>query len=331
LIAALIVATVQGATPAGADKQLEHVTGTVGFQAGPTAPLHRVLGHETVADDQYAVTRAASAAELVLPDSSIVALGANTLARVGAFDTGVAGPGATITIAGGTVRFDIKRPVGGTANYRFVTTTTQIAVRGTVGLISLLNGTTTVACLVCASDSVSITAGGRTFALLNGEVATIDQNGSVTNSNTTPAVLAPFQAALVSTVAAPGVAADTISVGAGAGAASGAGSTAASAAAFVGAAGAAAAGILSSQHQGATTSSAPATPAPTPTPTPAPTPTPTPKPTPTPTPIATPTPTATPAPTAKPVPTPTANANVEIESRAQHPMGGAPAAGGRPR
>jgi hypothetical protein len=290
----VLLATARGANPADADKQLTRVTGTVGFAAAPAAPLHQVFGHETIANDQYAVTRKASAAEIILPDSSIVSLGQNTLVQVGAFDSSVAGPGATIEIQGGSLRFDVRRPQGGVANYLFRTNTSQIAVRGTVGLISLLNGTTTVACLVCQADSVTIVAAGRTIALTNGQFVTIDGNGVVTVSDLTSALLQMFQAEYVSTAAEGGIAADTIEVG---------GDRKAAVVPFVAAGVAAAAGIAILDGSGSINGNPTA--APTLAPTAAPTGVPT----------TTPTSTPTTTPTIGPTATPTANANVGIEAK----------------
>jgi hypothetical protein len=103
----------------------------------------------------YALTHVRLAALITMPDSSIVAIGEKTRVRVGAFNQTADGPGSTITVEQGTLRFDIRCPAGGTANYHFTTNTSQITVRGTVGLLSALGGNTTVA--------------GRLFAPLDAE------------------------------------------------------------------------------------------------------------------------------------------------------------------
>jgi hypothetical protein len=104
-----------------------------------------------------------------MPDSALVSLGENTNVQVGAFDNAAAGPGSTITLTGGSLRFDIRRPQGGVANHRFVTTTSAVGVRGTVGLMSFVNGVTTVGCVACAADSVTVTVGSKTVALATGQ------------------------------------------------------------------------------------------------------------------------------------------------------------------
>ena len=145
---------------AAGEKQLRRVRGTIGYQTAAMAGFAPVFGRMDLPDDAFAITQARSSAELVMPDSSIVALGENTHVQVGAFDNAADGPGATLIVNGGTLRFDVRRPVGGHANYRFVTATSQIAVRGTIGLLSFVGGNTSVAvCVVCAADSVSATVG----------------------------------------------------------------------------------------------------------------------------------------------------------------------------
>src|SRR5258708_26396667 len=130
----------------------------MGWQtATDSTDLKPVLGKFGLPDDNFAVTRGQSAAVLALPDSSLVSLGQNTNVQVGAFDNTAAGPGSTITLKGGSLRFDIRRPQGGVANYRFVTTTSAVGVRGTLGLLSFVNGVTTGRCLARAAGSVTVT------------------------------------------------------------------------------------------------------------------------------------------------------------------------------
>jgi hypothetical protein len=200
------------AQPADDDKQLGRLKGVVGFATAPDAALHQVFGKELIPDDDYAITQGNSAAILALPDSSIVAIGENTRVRVGAFNQTASGPGSTITVERGTLRFDIHRPAGGTANYIFTTNTSQIAVRGTVGLLSVLAGNTTVACLVCAADSVTVTVGTQTIALATGQLLTVSALGAVVTGTVTTTALAGFSGASVSTAAATGPAAATAGV-----------------------------------------------------------------------------------------------------------------------
>jgi len=282
------------------NKRLDRVKGVVGFAVAADGPLHQVFGHELLPDDAFAITQDRSAATLVLPDSSIVGIGEKTRVRVGAFSQTANGPGSTILVENGTLRFDIRRPAGGTANYHFATTTSQIAVRGTVGLISFLGGNTTVACLVCAADSVTVTVGTQTLTLLTGQVITVSALGAVVTGTVTSTVLGTFSGAQVSTVAASGSGAATAGV---AGAAGAVGGGAAAGAAIGAAATAAVAGVAVSSLSSKAT------------PTPAPTQAPTPTPTPTPVPTAAPTVAPTVAPTATPTPSPTPNTNVQVQGK----------------
>jgi hypothetical protein len=241
-VAAIVLAALPVLTDAASNKELRHLKGTVGYQPSTDAPLSPVVGSYVLPDDAYAVTQAKSAALLTLPDSSIVSFGENTRVQVGAFNETAAGPGSTITVEGGALRFDIKRPTGGAANYHFVTPTSQIGVRGTIGLLSLLNGQTTVACLSCAADSITVLVSGQTFALASGQAITVTATGAVTTSAVTSATLSGFSSAGVSTSATSGVAGATAGVG---GAAAGV-APAAAAAAGAAAAGAAAGAVSAS-------------------------------------------------------------------------------------
>jgi hypothetical protein len=247
---ALVGSTIGPARSADSDKRLDRVKGVVGFAVAADAPLHQIFGRELLPDDDYAITRDKSAALLALPDSSIVAIGEKTRVRVGAFTQGTAGPGSTIVVEEGSLRFDIRRPAGGTANYHFATTTSQIAVRGTVGLISFLGGNTTVACLVCAADSVTVTVGAQTIALAAGQVLTVSALGAVVTGAVSSTVLGGFSAAQVSTVAATGPGAATAGIAGAASGAAGAAGGIAAGTAIGAAAGAAVAGVAISAIAG---------------------------------------------------------------------------------
>ena len=203
LTAGLVLAAIPHLTrAAGESKQLQHVRGTIGYQTADTgADFKPVFGKFDLPDDDFAATRAQSAAVIAMPDSSLISLGENTTVRASAFDNTATGPGSTITVNGGSLRFDIKRPQGGVANYRFVTNTSAVGVRGTVGVISFANNITTVGCLSCAADSVTITTSTGQFSLLTGQFATISATGVVTTGALTTTVLGTFSAAGVPTTA----------------------------------------------------------------------------------------------------------------------------------
>ena len=190
LAATLVIAAVPHPTrAAGNSMQLQHVRGTIGYQAATDGTDFKpVFGKLDLPGEDFAVTRAQSAGVIAMPDSSLVSLGENTNVKVAAFENAAAGPGSTITVNGGALRFDIKRPQGGVANYRFVTTTSAVGVRGTVGLLSFVNGITTVGCLACAADSVTVTAGGQTVALATGQFITVSAAGVITTGALTTVV-----------------------------------------------------------------------------------------------------------------------------------------------
>jgi hypothetical protein len=183
VLAACLVASIlpHVTQAAGGSKQLQRVKGTVGYASDPDASdFKTVFAKFDLPDDDFAVTHAQSAAVLALPDSSLISLGENTNVKVSAFDSASASPGATITVNNGSLRFDIRRPEGGHANYHFQTATSQVAVRGTVGLLSFINGVTTVGCVACAADSVAVTIGTNTVTLVTGQFITISALGAVT-------------------------------------------------------------------------------------------------------------------------------------------------------
>src|SRR5580658_7944050 len=188
-------------------KQLQRLSGTVGWATQKDASdFTQVFGKFELLDADYAVTRAKSTAQIAMPDSSLIELGENSSVLVSAFDNTTASPGATITLNDGSrLRFDIKRPEGGAASYRFVTATSQVAVRGTVGLLAFVNGVTTVGCVACAADSVVVQVGTQTFALATGQFLTVSALGAVT-TGALSAVTGAFAGAGVSTGAATGAA-----------------------------------------------------------------------------------------------------------------------------
>lgn len=191
LAGGLILAAVPHRIGAADSKQLQRVRGTIGYQTAEAGTdFKAVVGKLDLPDDDFAVTRAQSAAVVALPDSSLVSLGENTNVQVGAFNTTTAGPGSTIKVLNGSLRFDIRRPQGGVANYRFTTSTSTVGVRGTVGLLSFVNGVTTVGCVACAADSVTVTVGTQTVALATGQILVVSATGIITTGALTAATAA---------------------------------------------------------------------------------------------------------------------------------------------
>jgi hypothetical protein len=140
---------VAGAAPG--DKELAPVRGTVGYEPTVNAPFNRIFGRAVVPDDAVAVTQDASLGTLTLPDSSQVALGERTRVQVGAFNSAAAGPGSTLTIYHGAMRFAIG--------------TTAYLITGDDG--------TQLICVDCAPGDVTITIGQRIVQLVSGYTITI--------------------------------------------------------------------------------------------------------------------------------------------------------------
>jgi len=186
LAAAAVVVAVLPARAAG-ESELRAVRGTTGYEMNADAPFTRVFGHIVLSDDAIAITRPASNALLVLPDSSEVALGANADVRVGAFRDATADTPTTLTLRSGALRFDVRHPAGGRSNYRFETTTSQIAVRGTIGLYATGPNGDVVSCLACTPGDVVVTVGAQTYTLVTGQTLTISLAGLVTMAATTAA------------------------------------------------------------------------------------------------------------------------------------------------
>jgi hypothetical protein len=177
---------------AATDKELRAVRGTSGYRVADAAPFTRVFGHILLADEAIAETQAAANALVVLPDSSEVALAPSTSVRVGAFNDAASPTPTTITLENGALRFDVRHPAGGRANYRFATATSQIAVRGTIGLYASGPNGDVVSCLACANGDVVVTVGTHTFALTSGESLFISLSGVVTAAGGAAAVSQAF-------------------------------------------------------------------------------------------------------------------------------------------
>jgi hypothetical protein len=115
------------------EKTLVRVSGDVGYQTGPNTPFIAITGQQAIPDNAYVVTRPNGVADIVMPDSSVIRIAQAATVQVGAFHDPGAGENQ-ITIYNGSFRFKVTHPAGGVSNYRFVTPTSQIAVRGTEGL-----------------------------------------------------------------------------------------------------------------------------------------------------------------------------------------------------
>ncbi len=248
---------------AAQDTDLRAVRGQVGYQQTKDAPFTRVFGSYVIGDDQIAVTRVSSNALLRLADSSEVALGALTTIQVGAITQAAATAPTSMTLVAGAIRFAVKHAAGRASNYLFQTVSSQLAVRGTIGLYATGPNGDVVSCLDCAPGDVTVTAGGNSFPLLTGQTAFISIAGIVTIAATTTAVASSFSAGgLTTTADAPSPFVPGIESAARAGVTS-----ATTTAAAAGAIGAAAIGTAISEGNAKAPTTSNPTPAPTPTPT----------------------------------------------------------------
>ncbi len=170
---ALIALAVCTPLRAAADKQLARVNGTVQYQSGSDPAYHAVLGKIDLGDEALAVTLAQSRAQVVLPDSSTIDVGAKTRVRLGAFNAADTSNPNVVVLELGVLHFNIRHPAGGRANYRFVTPTSQIGVRGTEGYVVTGPSGTDFYCVDCSAGDVTVTVGAHSYALATGQQAII--------------------------------------------------------------------------------------------------------------------------------------------------------------
>ena len=140
---ALMLAILPLAVRADDDKVLTNMKGAVSYERDGTPHTLVPKVKQLLTDDDVAVTQTDSRAQVTLPDSSLVTLGATTRVQLAFFNqTDIAN--AKFIVYQGKTRFQVAHPQGGKANYTFQTPTTQIAVRGTEGDISVDHDTITV-------------------------------------------------------------------------------------------------------------------------------------------------------------------------------------------
>jgi hypothetical protein len=128
----------------------------------------KLLGEILLEDDAYISTDVRAAARLQLPDSSIVLIGDRTTALVGAFHAAAHGENV-ITLNRGAVRFAVSHAAGQRSNYRFITPTAQIAVRGTVGYVVSGPRGVQLYCVDCAPGDVTLTTANETYTIQSGQ------------------------------------------------------------------------------------------------------------------------------------------------------------------
>jgi hypothetical protein len=180
---------------------LRHIAGDVGYTQSAGAPYVAVAGEQAIEDGSFAVVGQRSRALLSLPDSSVVGIGANSRVEVSALRQ-AENASSTISIpqSGGTLRFDVKHAKGAISNYTFVTPTSNVAVRGTIGLISssATNGDV-ISCLACSPGDVTITVGTNAYPLVTGQTLVVTAAGVASTVTTTSSILQNFSNAGLTT------------------------------------------------------------------------------------------------------------------------------------
>lgn len=147
-------------------KQLVRVSGTVQYQSDEAAAYTALFGRVELRDHAVAVTRDDGNAVLRLPDSSEVEIGARSRVRVGAFST--VAPNV-LAVQLGAVHFVVRHPAGARSEYRFLTPTSQIAVRGTEGYLVVGPRGTDFYCKTCDDADVTVTVAGHDYPLRTGQ------------------------------------------------------------------------------------------------------------------------------------------------------------------
>lgn len=145
LAAAFVLTQAPHRAPALTVKTVVRISGDVGYQQTANSPFVPITGQQEIPDNAYVVTRPNGIADIIMPDSSVIRVAQAASIQVGAFHEPGAGEN-TVTVYNGSFRFKVQHPSGGQANYRFVTPTSQIAVRGTEGLGKVTTDVTQVSC-----------------------------------------------------------------------------------------------------------------------------------------------------------------------------------------
>ena len=133
---ALVVASLPWKIQAASgDKTLKHISGDTGYSATDSGSVTPVTGSQDLPDTAYVVTKNGGVADIVLRDSSVIRIAQDAKIKVTEFNAAESGRENIVTCYSGAYRFHIEHPAGGQSNYRFVTPTSQIAVRGTDGVV----------------------------------------------------------------------------------------------------------------------------------------------------------------------------------------------------
>jgi len=191
-----VCASMLAPSSAADDKQLVNVRGQVGVQSGTATPQELAVGATIAIDNsQYVVTGGTidgkpSQGRVHLPDSSDVLIGQNTRVQMVSFDNVSNVAKANFILVNGKMRFEVRHPHGAKANYTSSTTTGQIAVRGTVGDISLTPAQLQVNVYDITDPTVPVEVtmnDGKVYKLSAGQTLTIALAGAVIAAGTVAA------------------------------------------------------------------------------------------------------------------------------------------------
>ncbi len=171
LTAAFVLMQAPHVSRAVTEKTVVRVSGEVGYQTGANTPFIPITGQQAVPDNSYVVTHGSGVADLVMPDSSVIRIAQAATIQVGEFHDPGTGTNQ-ITVLNGSFRFKVQHPAGGVSNYKFVTPTSQIAVRGTEGLGTVKADATQV------STTVSTTPNDVQVAAAKMQSSYLPMNGS---------------------------------------------------------------------------------------------------------------------------------------------------------
>ena len=161
LAVALLAVSVRPVLSGPVELILQRLSGQLDYENAAGNESRPIAGQLAVQARGYALTRANSMAALDLPDSSVVSIGASSRVRLGHFDRERWGSSATMTIVDGAVHFAVKHPAGARANYTFITPVSQIAVRGTEGIIVTRGDETIIACVHGTKNDIYVTYGAN--------------------------------------------------------------------------------------------------------------------------------------------------------------------------
>jgi len=161
--------------------------GIVTYEVAGAAP-QSLTASINVSANVIATTAIASLATLQLADSSEIRIGDRTTVEVGDLRAAAAANpgGGTIKLTRGAVRFNIVHPTGARSNFKFVTPTSQLAVRGTLGYFISGPGGDQLYCVRCEPGDVSVTVGTQTYSVQSGQTL----NALVRNGQRSTAIVA---------------------------------------------------------------------------------------------------------------------------------------------